>query len=82
MSTIKYHFCPIEKIKLRRRLRGGVGQIRQRPLDYLFYRLIDTIVDNYYFVMESLSDKSEALEERVLESAEKEHIHEIRDLKL
>lgn len=53
---------------LRDRLRNSYGKIRQKQADYLFYRFIDTIVDNYYFVLDSFAEKIEQLEDEVMEN--------------
>lgn len=42
------------------------GRLRSSGSDYLCYALIDTIVDNYYYVLESLSDNIETIEEQIL----------------
>jgi magnesium transporter len=66
---------------LRSRLREGKGAIRKRGADYLLYRLIDTVVDHYFFVTEHFSDASEKLEKRVLENTDQRHLHEIQRYK-
>lgn len=50
---------------VRERLKTG-GRLRSSGADYLCYALIDTIVDNYYYVLESLSDNIENIEEQIL----------------
>lgn len=52
---------------LRERLEGSFGKIRQKKADYLFYRFIDTIVDNYFLVLDTVAIKLEELEDEVLE---------------
>ncbi len=51
---------------VRSRLSENKGIIRKQGADYLLYSLIDTIVDNYFFVSEYFSDSIEKLEEKVL----------------
>ena len=51
---------------LRNRIREKKGVVRDRETDFLFYRLVDTVVDHYFFVTEHLSDSAEKLEERIL----------------
>jgi magnesium transporter len=51
---------------LRDRLQFRSNKIRQNAADYLFYTLIDLIVDNYFIVMEKLSEKIEVLEEDIV----------------
>lgn len=53
---------------LRDRLKVANTKLRQNGADFLFYALIDMIVDNYYLVMEKLGDKIEGLEEDIVRS--------------
>lgn len=51
---------------IRERLRTSYGKIRQKKADYLFYRFVDIIVDNYYFVLDHFAEKIENLEDEVI----------------
>lgn len=51
---------------LRERLKVSGSKVRQNGADFLFYALIDLIVDHYYIVMEKLGEKIEGLEEDIL----------------
>jgi len=53
---------------LRERLKADGTKIRQQKSDFLFYSLIDMIVDNYFVVMEKLGEKIENLEEDIVRS--------------
>jgi magnesium transporter len=66
---------------VRDRLRSAKGRLRKCGTDYLFYALIDAIVDSYFIILEKLGEKIEALEERLLESAEPESLQTIHALK-
>ena len=66
---------------LRTRIQDGKGIIRQKGVDYLVYRLIDTVVDNYFFVTEHLSENVEQLEERVLRNPDNQALQEIQRMK-
>jgi magnesium transporter len=54
---------------LRERLKISGSKVRQNAADYLFYSLIDMIVDNYFVVMEKLGEKIEGLEEDIVRNA-------------
>jgi magnesium transporter len=54
---------------LRERLKIHSSKVRQNKADFLFYSLIDLIVDNYYVVMEKLGEKIEGLEEDIIRNA-------------
>ncbi len=66
---------------LKDRLKKGTGLIRQRKTDYMFYRLVDTFVDNYFIVIEHLSDHLELLEEKILQNPNENVNEEIYELK-
>ena len=66
---------------LRQRIHSNKGPIRKRGADFLFYRIIDCIVDNYYFVSEFYGGLTEALEEKVLDLPNEESLKEIQNLK-
>jgi len=53
---------------LRDRLKINNIKVRQQRADFLFYSLIDLIVDNYFLVMEKLGEKIENLEEDIVRS--------------
>jgi len=53
---------------LRERLKVNNTKIRQNGADFLFYSLLDMIVDNYFVVMERLGEKIEGLEEDIVRS--------------
>ncbi len=66
---------------VRDRLRGGKGRLRQTGADYLLYALIDAIVDQYFEVLEALSEKIEALQDLVVSDPKPETLHKIHNLK-
>jgi magnesium transporter len=47
---------------LRERIRNGKGRIRKMGPDYLAYALIDSIVDNYFTILEKLGEDIEEME--------------------
>ena len=51
---------------VRNRLRQAGSPIRGRGSDYLAYRLIDTLIDGYFPILERLGERIEDLEEHVL----------------
>ncbi|HZW63378.1 MAG TPA: magnesium/cobalt transporter CorA [Flavobacteriaceae bacterium] len=50
---------------VRARLQNESGRIRNAGADYLFYALIDAVVDHYYVVAETLGNKVEDLEDEI-----------------
>src|SRR4029077_19236523 len=55
---------------LREKIKIVCSKIRISGADYLFYSLIDMIVDNYFIVMEKLGEGIEALEEDIIRRAD------------
>lgn len=66
---------------LRDRLRENKGNLRKLGADYLFYRLVDTIVDHYFSVNDFISESIEKLEDRVLNGSEDKVLESIQSLK-
>lgn len=62
-------------------LEEGSNMIRKRRSDYLLYSLIDSIVDEYFLVVESIEENMEELEMDILEDHDKEHIHGVYKLR-
>jgi magnesium transporter len=69
-------FDPIrDKLKLKN------SKLRQRGADYLFYSLIDIIVDSYFIVIEHLGNQIEQTEEDLLQKASPESFARINQLR-
>lgn len=66
---------------LRERLNDADSRLRSKRVDYLFYRLVDTIVDSYYYTLEHIGDNIELLEDNLQENPTKEDYKEIQKLK-
>lgn len=66
---------------LRDKLQFRNNKIRQSGADYLFYALIDSIVDNYFLVMEKLSEKIEILEEDIIRNSNKKSLARLSQLR-
>ena len=63
------------------RIKKGKGIIRKAGIGYLCYSIIDTIVDNYFEVLEKIEDKIEALEEELISHPSKDILKNIYILK-
>ncbi len=51
---------------LRERIRDARGRVRSMSSGYLFYSVLDAVIDGYFPLIESVGDRVEALEEDVL----------------
>ncbi|GGG44760.1 magnesium and cobalt transport protein CorA [Croceivirga lutea] len=66
---------------VKNRIAQKFGRIRSRGADYLYFALIDAIVDNYYVVLDEMRDRIELLEEEVYERPTEETAKKIQLLK-
>ena len=66
---------------IRDRIKINKGKIRKAGADYLAYALIDTVVDHYFLVMESIGEKIESLEDEVMLNPTPQTIQNIQLLK-
>ncbi len=66
---------------LRKRLRNRVGRIQARPIDFLFYSVLDVIIDEAFPVLELLSDRIDTLEEAVFSEPDREILRSLHATK-
>ena len=66
---------------VRQRIRTRDSRIRRNGADYLLYRLLDTIVDNYFVILEKLGERIEDLETELMDNASQESLRGIHHLK-
>ena len=66
---------------IRERLRSDKGRIRKMGADYLVYVLMDTIVDNYFAVLEKIGEKIEEIEDEIVTNPSPVTLQTIHDLK-
>ena len=66
---------------IRGRIRDGKGRIRKMRSDYLAYAILDSIVDNYFIILEKLGEKIEFLEEELVTRPTPETLQTIHHLK-
>ena len=66
---------------VRERLRHKRGKSRMRDSSYLFYVLLDCIVDNYFYVLEEVEDRIDFLNNEVVVNPNKETLSSMYKLK-
>ena len=66
---------------IRNRLRQGKGPIRKSGADYLAYAIIDTVVDGYYPILESLGEVLESMEDDIIERPSRSLLQQIHHIK-
>ena len=65
----------------RERIRLDQGRVRKKGADYLMYRLVDIIVDNYYNILDHIGDRVDEMEEVVYENPSNNGFNSIQSLK-
>lgn len=66
---------------LRKRIRESHKKVRQMGTDYLAYMIIDALVDNYFYVLESIGERIDDVEEDLLGRPDKTLVNEVHNLK-
>lgn len=66
---------------IRARIKQDNGIIRKRSTDYLLYRLVDTIVDSYYSVLEKIGEQVETIEENISKNPSVEDFQNIQKIR-
>lgn len=68
---------------IRDRLHGNVPHhfLREQGCDYLVYRLIDAVIDEYFVILEKVGDQIETLEERIISKPTQQNSRNIYRLK-
>jgi len=80
--VISFQECPGDIFDLiRDRIRTGKGRFRKAGADFLAYSLIDTIVDNYFIILESFGDRIEEIENDLITNPVPETLQIIQTLK-
>lgn len=64
-------------VEVRNRIELNRGKIRQKGPDFLLFRMLDAITDNYFEVLDSILERVEELDNRLMEKAESSTLKEI-----
>jgi len=66
---------------VRERIRKQKGRVRFAGNDYLAYALMDTIIDNYIYIIERIGEQIEDIEELILDNPDKSALSKINTYK-
>ncbi len=66
---------------MRARIRAANGSIRKQGADYLAYALLDSIVDHYYPVLESVGASIEQIEDELVDVSLKDPVRDLHRYK-
>lgn len=68
-------------MRVRGRLQAGAARLRAEGADYLFYVLLDAIVDGYFAVIEDFGERIETVEDEVVADPDRETLQAIYALR-
>jgi magnesium transporter len=66
---------------IHQRMKMELSRIRSRGTDYLFYALLDYIVDNYFLIVEELNTEIDLLEDKITQKNEDFSLDEFHTLR-
>ncbi|MDD2206821.1 MAG: magnesium/cobalt transporter CorA [Aminobacterium sp.] len=66
---------------VRERIRNTAGRFRKLGADYLLYALMDSVVDNYFVILEKIGEQVEETEELLLTHPDQETVRSIYRMK-
>ena len=66
---------------VKERILGNRGRIRTLGADYLTYRLLDAVVDNYFAIFEKLGERVESLQDQLLTNPTPKSLQVLHHLK-
>jgi len=62
---------------IRDRIRSGKGKLRKEGADFLAYAILDSVVDHYFLILETLDIRFDAMEELIIEKEQEKFLREI-----
>lgn len=70
----------LDPIKVR--LRNPKSRLRTQTTDHLIHAILDSVIDEYFVVLEKLGDHIATLDDQILSAPDKHHMKELHRLKL
>ncbi|MCA9066639.1 MAG: magnesium/cobalt transporter CorA [Planctomycetaceae bacterium] len=66
---------------IRKRLNSSQGRIRAAGADYLMYAILDTVIDQYFPLLESFGEELDALDASIVDMGPRQVVREIHHLR-
>jgi magnesium transporter len=66
---------------VRKRIKEGKGYIRKRGASYLLYALMDSVVDYYFLILESIGEKLEEIENQLLQNPDTNTLNKLHGVR-
>ena len=67
---------------IRERILNSKGKLRKKKADYLFYSLLDTIIDNYFIILEEYDNRLEELNTNVLDKPKSDLVENLQKIRV
>jgi magnesium transporter len=67
--------------EIKTRIENGTSKAKLKKTDYLFYLLIDSVIDTYYTVINEIDNKIDKMEATVLERPQTNYMHNLYRIK-
>ncbi|WP_321329803.1 magnesium/cobalt transporter CorA [uncultured Ilyobacter sp.] len=67
---------------IRDRILNSKGRLRKKKADYLFYTLLDTIIDNYFLILEEYDNRLEELNTDVLDRPKSDLVESLQKIRV
>lgn len=80
--VVTFQEGPIDTLNpARERIRRGQGHIRQLGADYLVYSIIDSVLDNYFPILEEYGEILDELEDHIIQKPSTEVVANVHSVK-
>lgn len=66
---------------IRKRIAEGLGKVRKKRADYLAYLILDSIIDNYFIILEKIEYDMDEMEDKLINDSDKDDLKNIMRLK-
>ncbi|MDR1788677.1 MAG: magnesium/cobalt transporter CorA [Treponema sp.] len=66
---------------IRRRILNAAGRIRKMGSAYLAYAILDTIINDYFLVLDKMDERIETFEDRAIDEQDTDFISDLQDAK-
>lgn len=79
---VTHHRLPLAAVSgVKRRCDKRAEHMLSRGVDFMFYDLVDLVVDNYFAAVRRFDDRADMLEDQILEHPRREQLAIVNDLK-
>lgn len=78
---VTVHAQPLPELEVVWKRMVGDATLARRGADFIYYQLVDAIVDANFVLLDTISDTLDEIENSVLHQQQRKHLHEIFEMK-